>query len=173
MQKTWVRSLGREDPLEKEMAICFSIPAWTEESGGLQSMGSTFEFRLSGKEFFCQCRRWAFDPRVRQAPWTKNWQPTPIFLPGKSCGQRSRMGYSPWGHKRVRHDLSTKKPQQQKATLTLLLPDDLDLCLQKSLTDRMGCTQLPWWHWTNWVWDLRSWKTLRYPHSFTWIEYIN
>ena len=44
MQETWVRSLGREDPLEKEMAAHSSILAWripwTEEPGGLQSMGS-------------------------------------------------------------------------------------------------------------------------------------
>ena len=44
MQETWVRSLGQEDPLEKEMATHSSILAWripwTEEPGGLQSMGS-------------------------------------------------------------------------------------------------------------------------------------
>ena len=44
MQKMWVRSLGQEDPLEKEMASHSSILAWeipwTEEPGGLQSMGS-------------------------------------------------------------------------------------------------------------------------------------
>ena len=44
MQETWVRSLGREDPLEKEMATHSSILAWkipwTEEPGGLQSTGS-------------------------------------------------------------------------------------------------------------------------------------
>ena len=44
MQETQVRSLGREDPLEKEMATHFSILAWripwTEEPGRLQSMGS-------------------------------------------------------------------------------------------------------------------------------------
>ena len=44
VQETWVRSLGREDPLEKEMATHSSIPAWkipwTEEPGSLQSMGS-------------------------------------------------------------------------------------------------------------------------------------
>ena len=43
MQETQVQSLGWEDPLEKEMATCFSILAWkipwTEELGGLQSMG--------------------------------------------------------------------------------------------------------------------------------------
>ena len=42
--ETWVRSLGREDPLEKEMATHSSILdwriPWTEEPGGLQSMGS-------------------------------------------------------------------------------------------------------------------------------------
>ena len=44
MQETWVRSLGQEDPLEKEMATNSSILAWkipwTEEPGGIQSMGS-------------------------------------------------------------------------------------------------------------------------------------
>ena len=44
MQETWVRSLGWEDPLEKEVATCSSILAWeiprTEEPAGLQSMGS-------------------------------------------------------------------------------------------------------------------------------------
>ena len=43
MQETWVRSLGWEDPLEKERATHSSIIAqevpWTEESGGLQSVG--------------------------------------------------------------------------------------------------------------------------------------
>ena len=44
MQETWVQSLGREDPLEKEMAthsstLAWKIP-WTEEPGRLQSMGS-------------------------------------------------------------------------------------------------------------------------------------
>ena len=43
MQETWVQSLDREDPLEKEMATHSSIPAWeiplTQEPGGLQSMG--------------------------------------------------------------------------------------------------------------------------------------
>ena len=44
IQEIWVRSLGREDPLEKETATHSSILAWrtpwTEEPGGLQSMGS-------------------------------------------------------------------------------------------------------------------------------------
>ena len=44
VRETWVRSLGREDPLEEGMATHSSILAWripwTEEPGGLQSMGS-------------------------------------------------------------------------------------------------------------------------------------
>ena len=43
VQDTWVPSLGREDPLEKEIATYYSILAWkiswSEEPGGLQSMG--------------------------------------------------------------------------------------------------------------------------------------
>ena len=35
----------------------------------------------------------------RKIPWRRAWQPTPIFLPGESHGQRSLAGYSPWGHK--------------------------------------------------------------------------
>ena len=44
------------------------------------------------------CRRHGFDPWVRKLPWWRKWQPTPVFLPGKSHGQRSLMGYSPRGH---------------------------------------------------------------------------
>ena len=53
---------------------------------------------LRGKEFACHCRRRRFDPWVRKIPWRRKWEPTPVFLPGKSHGQRSLMGYSPWGH---------------------------------------------------------------------------
>ena len=40
-----------------------------------------------------------FDPRVGKTPWRRAWQPTPVFLPGKSHRQRSLVGYSLWGHK--------------------------------------------------------------------------
>ena len=54
---------------------------------------------LSDKEFACQCKRHGFDPWVKKVPWRRKWQPIPVFLPGKSHGQRSLAGYSPWGHK--------------------------------------------------------------------------
>ena len=53
----------------------------------------------SGKESTCQRRRCRFDPWVGKIPWRKAWQPTPVFLPGESYGQRSLAGYSPWGLK--------------------------------------------------------------------------
>ena len=40
-----------------------------------------------------------FDPWVWKIPWGWAWQPTPVFLPGESHGQRSLVGYSPWGCK--------------------------------------------------------------------------
>ena len=52
----------------------------------------------SGKEATCQQRRskrLGFDPWVGKIPWRRKWQPTPIFLPGESHGQRSLAGYSP------------------------------------------------------------------------------
>ena len=39
------------------------------------------------------------DPWVRENPWKRTWQPTPIFLPGESHEQRSLAGYIPWGCK--------------------------------------------------------------------------
>ena len=52
----------------------------------------------SDKEPTCQCRRrkrYGFDPWVRKIPWRRTWQPTPVFLPGESHGQRKLVGYSP------------------------------------------------------------------------------
>ena len=59
---------------------------------------------LSGKESTCQRRRHKLDRCVRKSPWSRKWQLTVLFLPGKSHGQRSLKGYSLWGLKRVRHD---------------------------------------------------------------------
>ena len=56
----------------------------------------------SDKESTWQCRRLrspGFDPWVRKISWRRAWQPTPVFLPGESHGQRRLAGYSPWGHK--------------------------------------------------------------------------
>ena len=43
--------------------------------------------------------RHRFYPWVGKIPWRRAWQPTSVFLPGESHGQKSLVGYSPWGRK--------------------------------------------------------------------------
>ena len=45
------------------------------------------------------CRRHGFNRWVGKIPWQRKWQPTAVTLPGKSRGQRSLAGCSPWGHR--------------------------------------------------------------------------
>ena len=78
---------------------------WDRQSGEIiygysqtfwASQGST-----SGKEPTSQCRRekrYGFNPWVGKIP-RRAWQPAPVFLSGEIYGQRSLVGYSPWGRK--------------------------------------------------------------------------
>ena len=62
-----------------------------------------FPSGASGKGPACQCRRYkrlAFDFWVEKILWRRAWQPSPVFLPGESHGQRSWAGYG----LRVGHD---------------------------------------------------------------------
>ena len=62
-----------------------------------------FSGGASGQESACQRRSLkrcgSGLPWVGKIFWRRAWQPTPVFLPGESHGQRSLTGYSPWGHK--------------------------------------------------------------------------
>ena len=60
----------------------------------------------------CQPKKYKFNPWVMTIPQWRKWQPVSVFLPGKSHGQWSLVGYSPWSYKSVRHDLVTKQQQQ-------------------------------------------------------------
>ena len=76
----------------QEGSFHFKTPIW-------QSWG--FPGGASGKEPACQRRRHkrrGFNPWDGKIPWRRAWQPTPVFLPGESHGQRSLAGCSPWGH---------------------------------------------------------------------------
>ena len=92
---------------------------WTGKLGVLQSMGlqtighnwaieldwtkectQVFQVALVVKDPPCQCRRCRFSPWVGKIPWRRAQQSTPVFLPGESHGQRSLVGYSPWGCKK-------------------------------------------------------------------------
>ena len=78
-----------------EMQICILVAYSRCRAGGRW---------LSGKESACQCRDIrdvGSIPELERIPWKSKWQPTPVFLPGKSHGQRSLEGYSPWGRKEL------------------------------------------------------------------------
>ena len=105
------------------MATDSSIPAWripwTEVTvHGVKTNWkrlSDFHFHfqaaswwLSGREAGCQCRRCRFNPWVRKIPRRRKQQPTPMFLPGISHGQRNLVGYIVHGVSRVKNDLVAK-----------------------------------------------------------------
>ena len=80
-------------------------------------------------------------------PWRRNWQPTPVFLPGKSHGQKSLTGYNPWGHKesdtteRLEHtDTHTLWPRLQPLSIK---QGEWSVWLESSLT--LGETQSSSW----------------------------
>ena len=58
----------------------------------------------SGKESAGQYKRCSFYPWAGKIPWRRKWQPTPVFLPGKSQRQRRHGGLQSMGSQRVRHD---------------------------------------------------------------------
>ena len=66
------------------------------------ALQTAFPGGTSGKEPTSQFRRHkrrGFDPWIKKIPWRPAQQPTPVFLPGESHGQRRLEGYGPWGHK--------------------------------------------------------------------------
>ena len=67
----------------------------------LGTLINEFPWWLSGKEPACQCRRQEFDSWMGKIPWRRKWKPTPVFLPRKSHGQSSLVGYSPWSPKEL------------------------------------------------------------------------
>ena len=67
-----------------------------QDKASIKKLG--FPDDTTGKEPACQCRthkKPGFDPWVRRIPWRRKWQPTPVFLPGESHGQRSLVIYGP------------------------------------------------------------------------------
>ena len=64
---------------------------------------------LSSKESTCNAGDTGSIPELGTSPGVGNGSPLQLFLPGKSHGQRSLVGYRSWGHKTVRHILATKR----------------------------------------------------------------
>ena len=93
-EKEWILSFGwfSAMPVEKAMAahsspLAWKIP-WTEEPGGLQSMGS---LRVR-HDWVTSLSLFTF------MHWRRKWQPTPVFSPGESQGRGSLVGCRLWGH---------------------------------------------------------------------------
>ena len=82
---------SRRECVTRNIAVAF----WEE----IQIAHLGLSWRLNSKESSCQYGKCGFDPWVGKIPWRRKQQPTPVFLPGESHGQRSLMDYSPWGCK--------------------------------------------------------------------------
>ena len=75
--------------------------------GLLSIYGKSWAFQVALVVKNLPAKTHGFYPRIGKIPCRRAWQPSPVFWPGKSHGQRSLVGYSPRGHKRVSHDLAT------------------------------------------------------------------
>ena len=60
---------------------------------GVASLGGS-----DSKESACNVGGLGLIPGWGRSLWRRAWQPTPVFLPGESHGQRTLVGFSPWGH---------------------------------------------------------------------------
>ena len=85
------RTKGEESTMEKRQSLQSLVPG---KLGHYMQEG--LPWGLSS-----QCRRLGFNPWVRKISWKRKWQLTPVFLHGESHGQRSLVGYSPWGYKEL------------------------------------------------------------------------
>ena len=77
-------------------------------------------------------KRPGFHPWVRKIPWSREWQPAPVFLPGEFHGQRSLAGHSPWGHKEL----------DRTERLTLSLPILIKLTSKAICNLSIPCTEV-------------------------------
>ena len=113
-------TVARQSPLSVEFSRqeCWSgseeMQEWREAWVLLQGIFLTQGSNLG----LLRCRQilYCLSHQGSPLPWRRKWQPTLVFLPGKIPWAEEPDGlyiYSPWGWKRVRHDLVTKQQQQQ------------------------------------------------------------
>ena len=106
-----------------------------------------------------------FDPRVRKIPWRRKWQPTPVFLAGKSHGQRSLAGYSPWQAMCKESDtteqLDNNKQLVKETPESSLASSCGDTVRSPSVNHEENPHQTPSLFAWSWCLDLGSFQTVR------------
>ena len=95
IQLAFVSKVLLEHSHDHLLTHCLWLPSCHNSKIELLYKARGLPLWLSGIESFCQCRRHRFNPRARKIPWRRVWQPTPVFLHGKSHGQRNLESYSP------------------------------------------------------------------------------
>ena len=105
----WAHRNAHSTPMLTKCILILSNTQDNTELGIIMLMSWGLPWWLRQERICLQCERTGFDPWVSTILWRRNWQPTAMFLPGESQGQRSLACYSLWGCKRVRHDLVTKQ----------------------------------------------------------------
>ena len=93
LSKLWELVMDREAWRAAVHGVAKSRTDWATELNWTDGLYGVFP------ESACKCRRPGFDPWVRKIPCRREWQSTPVFLPGESHGQRSLAGYNPWDRK--------------------------------------------------------------------------
>ena len=122
--------------------LCFrhySMKIW-----GLKGFPGGLSHCLNSLLSHLQCRRprrRGFDPWIEKILWRRGWQPTPVFLSGDFCGQRSLVGYSPWGCK------ETAMTEQQTDRQMMLGTISANLKARKTDKDSSRNIGLNLWHW--------------------------
>ena len=118
-----------------------------------------------------QCRRSGFGPWVRKVPWRKEQQPTPVFFPGESHGQRSLVGYRPRGCRMGRMRL--RQRQQINCALSWFLTTITKVCVTKCVFQRgISCLVQA----TRDIFGNRACKILKSysaPHNVIKTEYVS
>ena len=113
-------------------------------------------------------------PLGREDPWSRKWQPTSIFLPGKSHGQRSLVDYGPWDHKEldmtaIEHTQKRLRFPRVEFLLEWFLPWELTL-QDISFAWQQSSTRLPLYSedlqgWDDGSLDTASWTQVLPPTS--------
>ena len=127
MWETWVHSLGQEDPPGEGNGnplqySCLENPTDGRRSlvdyspQGSKESDTTERLHFRGEQTDQIGHLLLFNYIYSLKSWRRKWQPTPVFLSGKSHGQRSLAGYSPWG-RRVRQNLVTNSNSNSLAPL--------------------------------------------------------